>query len=44
MRPNGGVMYLGADEVSKRLLVFYELLMVPTSLLESKPMLLFEVA
>lgn len=43
-RPNGGMMYLGVDEVSKRPLVFYEVLMVPTSLSESKPMLLFEVA
>jgi hypothetical protein len=38
------MMYLGVDEVSKRPLVFYEILMVPTSLSESKPMLLFEVA
>ncbi len=42
-RPNGGVTYLQANEVSKRPLVFYKPLVVPTSPSESKPMLLLEV-
>jgi hypothetical protein len=40
----GGMTYLGTDEVSKRPHVSNELLVVPTSPLESKPMLLLEVA
>ncbi len=43
-RPNGGVMYPGADEVSKRPPVSDEPLLVPTSPSESKPTLLLEVA
>jgi hypothetical protein len=43
-RPNGGAMYPGADEVSKRLPVSDEPLLVPTSPSESKPTLLLEVA
>ncbi len=42
-KPNGGVTYLGADEVSKRPLVSNEPLVVPTSPSESKPTLLLEV-
>jgi hypothetical protein len=44
VRPNGGVTYLGTNEVSKRSLVFDKPLVVPTSPLESKPTLLLEVA
>jgi len=43
-RPNGGVTYPGADEVSKRPPVSDEPLVVPTSPSESKPTLLLEVA
>jgi hypothetical protein len=42
-KPNGGVAYLGAYEVSKRPLVSNEPLMVPTSPSESEPTLLLEV-
>jgi len=43
-KPNGGMTYPKADEVSKRLPVFYEPLMVPTLFLESKPnsLMMFE--
>ncbi len=44
VRPNGGVTYPRTDEVSKRLHVSDEPLMVPTTPLESKPMLFLEVA
>jgi hypothetical protein len=44
MKPNGGVMYPGTYEVSKRPPIFYDPLMVPTSPLESKPTILLEVA